>query len=1320
MTDLNWGVIQDGGTFESLMHAILYAKDQGIVLFGRPGKDAGQDARSDDGSIIYQAKYRQSLTMDGAIQIALEELSSIKEYRNQKHANHIHWKDAHRWILVSNIRANPNDEAEWRKKVVPAFQKEGLSAEYWGIKILEGELAKHPHIRDVFFEGENRVLVSLKEAHDRLRNECIGGASLEKPMIGRESELQAITNFVIDGEKRILPIIGVAGIGKSRLIYESIVFLGQNGWRVLWALPEAMARSTDWFHLLNSNQPTCVAIDDPSDPDLLRAVIEQLAPVERRNWKVILACSSTQAEMLRPYQKIPLLAKPLVLEPINEASSKELLTSNLLHPFNAAHYHTVYRHTGGVPGWLCLVAELANRNTLREFPESVDDIASLYIDDCLSRLDGGRRQDGMLLLRFMALWGTLGFDETVADQFQVNFLATQGLNKSNLKELLTQFVKAGIIRNWGFGKRLFAIQPLIVREHILSSWLFDRNGEEYRINAEGKHIIELLVNGKIPTVELALRSICNLSRSRLELHQVYSFLKPVFDELKRIGCEGNVIDQSQLLKLIEIIGHSDPESALDCIKAVRENDKPPIDVDDPLWGKVTFDRKSVLAKLPWLLFEIAAFVADPIVAARYLNEFRSLIESEESLRDDTEVAKRPQKLLERLLCESKNAIIFAEPAKNVVLQELATPMSWPFVGTLLECLLNPEREYTEWTARWTLTIRRRVFVPETTEWKTGNTLREKAFDLLRKISEIDLRAKIWRVLAESHHQFHRLILHERLRGAIVDTYRAILVSDLTIARAILEKPPVESTVEETVTARQMWTWYLEYGKDDDLRALANHCEAACSSLSKWRLQDFFRFDTDEALAPEINRVAKLLREATDSQPFVEFFSTVKTYLSAARAGGQDMADSIRISSLADALYDAFVPTSTSKDEQNPVTKYVASVLREPEGTNDFAWWFAVRICQKYMLQVKKSRKDDHVVSELNALIELCHIRNRGRFLFELYSNPHPLNTGNLSKDEFESLIRHERDFSARQLFVLFGAFAPMLWTAVLPHLTRVTDSMNGQSPEIDNCVGVFVQMIQLSALRYEKRDLTPQLDWIFETIVRNNLDGAILGGYALTWLRKESEYRMKLSQLTRLIRARIEFEGKPRPQESFRLLPFDFKVAEWCSVDASDEADIQSFDEFCALGLSDGFIGFHWMPKFIQQLDPSGKLVVRFVEKHLSGNPSISPDNLVRLGYLASAYAGTSAAWALIAGPICQKAVGLGREERERVFFGLSTKETGVLSSAPGEIPSHYFEVRDAAVRMSDLEPPDSILRGYREWALRRAEEDLFRQRQMTEEVGSD
>lgn len=90
---------------------------------------------------------------------------------------------------------------------------------------------------------------------------------------------------------------------------------------------------------------------------------------------------------------------------------------------------------------------------------------------------------------------------------------------------------------------------------------------------------------------------------------------------------------------------------------------------------------------------------------------------------------------------------------------------------------------------------------------------------------------------------------------------------------------------------------------------------------------------------------------------------------------------------------------------------------------------------------------------------------------------------------------------------------------------------------------------------------------------------------------------------------------------------------------------------------------------------------------------------------------------ASVANPICARAATLTRDEREHVFFGLARKETGVLSSAPGQVPDYYLQVRDLALRMRNAEPPDSPLRGYREWALRRAEVDLQHEQQRAEEV---
>jgi len=138
MSSLNWAMVSDGGIFESLMHAILFAEDAGTLLFGRPGKDAGQDARSSDGNVVYQAKYRKGLTMDGTIVLAKEELSNIKKYSDSKHSNYKHWKDAQRWVLVANFSINPNDHLKWTKLVLPEFQKNGIIAEYWDIESARG------------------------------------------------------------------------------------------------------------------------------------------------------------------------------------------------------------------------------------------------------------------------------------------------------------------------------------------------------------------------------------------------------------------------------------------------------------------------------------------------------------------------------------------------------------------------------------------------------------------------------------------------------------------------------------------------------------------------------------------------------------------------------------------------------------------------------------------------------------------------------------------------------------------------------------------------------------------------------------------------------------------------------------------------------------------------------------------------------------------------------------------------------------------------------------------------------------------------------
>src|SRR5262249_27561760 len=59
MANRNWGLITSGATFEALATTLIFFEDPKAALFGRRGKDGGQDARSGDGARVFQAKHHE-------------------------------------------------------------------------------------------------------------------------------------------------------------------------------------------------------------------------------------------------------------------------------------------------------------------------------------------------------------------------------------------------------------------------------------------------------------------------------------------------------------------------------------------------------------------------------------------------------------------------------------------------------------------------------------------------------------------------------------------------------------------------------------------------------------------------------------------------------------------------------------------------------------------------------------------------------------------------------------------------------------------------------------------------------------------------------------------------------------------------------------------------------------------------------------------------------------------------------------------------------------------------------------------------------------
>jgi hypothetical protein len=168
MTERNWGAIASGATFEALATTLVFFEDNGARLFGRPGKDGGQDARSADGTQVFQAKYHAAGSAAKAISDAKKEATKIAAYRTPGHARHAQWNGVTHWRLVTNAAFNPTDEQAWRDEVIPLFRNQGLEPDYWLRPTLNALLDKHPEVSRSFFGGEARTFLSLPEYRERL------------------------------------------------------------------------------------------------------------------------------------------------------------------------------------------------------------------------------------------------------------------------------------------------------------------------------------------------------------------------------------------------------------------------------------------------------------------------------------------------------------------------------------------------------------------------------------------------------------------------------------------------------------------------------------------------------------------------------------------------------------------------------------------------------------------------------------------------------------------------------------------------------------------------------------------------------------------------------------------------------------------------------------------------------------------------------------------------------------------------------------------------------------------------------------------------
>ena len=421
MSRLDWAHITSGEMFEALVTTIVYFKDPGAVVLGRRGRDGGQDVRSADDTIVYQAKYHEAPSAAKAIADAKSEAKKIAKYREPTHDRYQQWKAVTVWRLVTPADFNITDEHRWRDEIKPLFENLDLDAVYWEREAVEAELTQFPNIERAFFGGENRVFLSLAEANDRLKNEDV---FLRRDELGgfrgRDDELAILSEF-LRSEKTFMLVLGPGGIGKSRFLLEGGYQAAERkGWQVLWANVETMASSSSWFRTIATERSTLLLIDEPRSADVLHVLAEQLSGKQSK-WKVVVSLRSPNDEVVGFLRRARMITrtKELQLKRL-EVSDAEEMCFELISGGDLAAKPEEWRRSvakelvdrfgedARFPVWLTLAVHLVEgRGNLSELSVTSKDLAREYILEVAKEGDGFAQQTLRETLQWVALFGTV-------------------------------------------------------------------------------------------------------------------------------------------------------------------------------------------------------------------------------------------------------------------------------------------------------------------------------------------------------------------------------------------------------------------------------------------------------------------------------------------------------------------------------------------------------------------------------------------------------------------------------------------------------------------------------------------------------------------------------------------------------------------------------------------------------------------------------------------------------------------------------------------------------------------------------------------------
>ncbi|MBK8999589.1 MAG: ATP-binding protein [Myxococcales bacterium] len=1329
MAERNWGAIANGATFEALATTIVFFEDPKAALFGRRGRDGGQDARSGDGTLVYQAKHHVDGLAASAIRDATEEAAKISAYRRLGHPRHSQWKGVTTWRLVTNAAFNPTDDQKWNDEVVPLFAAHGLIAEYWERPHLDALLDKWPEVHRSFFENETRAFLTipevreaLPEAEPFLRRDSLGA------FVGRSDELAEVRNFLASGD-RFLVAHGPGGIGKTRLLVaagEEIA--GEGDWQVLWANVASMRATGAWFGAIVPERPTLLLVDEPSDEQLLQQLAEQLGGRVGRpsKWKVAVAVRTAKDPVLRFLRgpRMKASVREVEVKRLGTAAAAEMCVALLkAGPMGSDPSRDLAQlarelapRFSGYPIWLTLAVHLIERRgDLAKVPATAAGLADSYLDEIVQEHQGTAPGEVLTLIRWIALLGAVDHTDDAAMKLVGGAvgLADVGAVRARLSALVARRVLA----SRGARGRLVELKPDVLRDHVLVRWLSERielgQGEVVASQdaiALARTVSDAVAAGKVSPLARTILSSLGRTEAILRLDgynldlvsNVFVALQSAMDNLtasQRIG----------LAETLLAIAVFRPSETAMLARQLRTSSVQPETIDG-IFGSRVISQDDVLLELAWPVCHAALGARTLDEQRAVLNELCQLAEAEAELgqRGMRNDGRRARDLIRRTLeGGSQFAGDFNEAAAECadsILSRLAAQEPTPGVSSLLEAVVehvvSVERHQTVFDEH-AVHFGRYVIGPDHPAWATRDQILRRTRQILEAgAAPTASRIALWHVMAVAHRDVNRC--RDVGSSELQARWAAELLDDLSWADSMLRQREVG--VRELTAVREIWDWHRRFETDPERKAAAERLEAQYRSNG---LAAEFEPLVDRDDLEGGDRLAKAKAAelaASDASAIAAFFDRAAEFL------GSDGV--LRLNSLAWHI-------GCNALDHAAVRSFVLGALAGDQLSHRSE--FGIVSAAAWVVTAREALAAPEVSAVVGQLVAAC---SGDAVCIDLLARIYraPLSRADRAKlgEQEHRVLRQERE-----RFVRNGR-APEFLRCVaatmdfdLPGLKSIVEQTLDETPvaQTERAVGAF-----LEGVYWGVREATPAsplagiTEWVLEQVARLP-DTGELGGNAEWHLGEVLKAcgRPAVSWVPRILHARREREGRADPEKwravshQGRITSYVAKVAAESHRDPAVRNAVSSLIDFVD---DNGTLGYY-LPEVLSDVDPAGVLVPDEVARRV--DEDADAETVHRLARVAGAYALGSRAWRTIAKAALVRAGRSGDQERRHIYSAISPRGVRTWSSAPGQVAEVFVDDL-AEARRAEAAEQDSEFRPYWSWRVAVAQAALAGEEELAKE----